>query len=208
MIDEPTSRHNTSAGTHGGYDDTGALYYVIAVVLMYGCSIVLMIGSSIKKSKNDNGVRKYMKDLDKIKRLARRQEKFKARLLMYGKRYHKTSEARSTPTISMDEQRTDSIRLSHIDDTTGDNAAIQTQYQKVDDCPMSSENLNVDHCCLTVDTPAPDDALHVSCPGQDMTVTPALIVPQQKSQSKQEKGDQDELETKDIAIATGIPIEV
>ena len=71
------------------YDDTGALYYVIAVVLMYGFSIILMIGSSIKKSKNDNGVRKYMKDLDKVKRLARRQEKFKTRLVMNGKRYWK-----------------------------------------------------------------------------------------------------------------------
>ena len=85
VIDE-THHYNTST-VQNEYDDTGALYYVIAVVLMYGCSIILMIGSSIKKSKNDNGVHKYMKDMDKIKRLARRQEKFKTRLVMYGKRY-------------------------------------------------------------------------------------------------------------------------
>ena len=83
---EQNSTTLTKAST---YDDTGALYYVVAVVLMYGFSIILMIGSSVKKSKQDHGVHKYMKNLDKIKRLERRQEKFKARLLMYGKRSRK-----------------------------------------------------------------------------------------------------------------------
>ena len=85
-VRDETHHYNTSTAQNE-YDDTGALYYVIAVVLIYGCSIILMIGSSIKKSKNDNGVHKYMQEMDKIKRLARRQEKFKTRLVMYGKRY-------------------------------------------------------------------------------------------------------------------------
>jgi len=34
----------------------GALYYVIAVVLIYGFSIILMIGSQIRKNKHDKGV--------------------------------------------------------------------------------------------------------------------------------------------------------
>ena len=147
-----------------------------------------------------------MKDLDKIKRLARRQEKFKARLIMYGKRYHKTSEARSTPTvISMDEPRAGAISLLHTDSTTGE----QTQTQShVVQYPVSSENQDVNQCCLTVNTPAPDDPICVSSPGQDMTVTPAFIVPQHGSQNMQEVENQDELETKHVPNATDIPIEV
>ena len=35
---------------------TGALYYVIAVVLIYGFSIILMIASQIRKNRHDKGV--------------------------------------------------------------------------------------------------------------------------------------------------------
>ena len=64
------------------YDPTGALYYVVAVVFLYGFSIVLMIGSLVKRSKSDHGVSKYMKEMDTVRRLERRQEKFKVRLAM------------------------------------------------------------------------------------------------------------------------------
>ena len=64
------------------YDDEGALYYVVAVVFIYGFSIILMIGSLIKKNKGDNGVSKYMKDMDKVRRLERRQRKYQTRLAM------------------------------------------------------------------------------------------------------------------------------
>jgi len=38
---------------HGGrvQDDVGALYYVVAVILIYGCSILMMIASYIRKNK-------------------------------------------------------------------------------------------------------------------------------------------------------------
>ena len=64
------------------YDDEGALYYVVAVVFIYGFSIILMIGSLIKKNKADNGVSKYMKDMDKVRRMERRQQKYQTRLAM------------------------------------------------------------------------------------------------------------------------------
>jgi len=32
-------------------DDVGALYYVVAVILIYGCSILMMIASYIRKNK-------------------------------------------------------------------------------------------------------------------------------------------------------------
>ena len=35
-------------------DDVGALYYVVAVILIYGCSILMMIASYIRKNKVGN----------------------------------------------------------------------------------------------------------------------------------------------------------
>jgi len=37
-------------------DDVGALYYVVAVILIYGCSILMMIASYIRKNKVRNSV--------------------------------------------------------------------------------------------------------------------------------------------------------
>ncbi|KAK2194081.1 hypothetical protein NP493_2g01031 [Ridgeia piscesae] len=53
------------------YDDEGALYYIIVIILVYGMSIIMMIVSLIKKSKQDNAVTRYMKDIDNIRRLER-----------------------------------------------------------------------------------------------------------------------------------------
>ena len=79
--------NDTSQSDVDEYDDQGALFYVIVVVLIYGCSIVLMIGSSMKKSRDENLGHKYMQDLDRIKRLERKQEKFKTRLMMTKHKY-------------------------------------------------------------------------------------------------------------------------
>ena len=65
------------------YDGKGALYYVIAVLCMYAFSIILMIGSSIKKSKHDNNVTKYMKGMDKLRRIEKRQMKYRARMMFH-----------------------------------------------------------------------------------------------------------------------------
>ena len=83
------------------YDDEGALYYVIAVLFMYAFSIILMIGSLIKKSKQDNGMSKYMEDLDKVRKVERRQLKYKSRLAMQNnKKVARAIERRlSTPCV-------------------------------------------------------------------------------------------------------------
>lgn len=78
-------------GTGSGlrdYDDEGALIYVCAVIFIYAFSIILMIGSLIKKNMQDHGVSKYMKDIDKLRQLERRQEKFKTRMAIQ-KRFRK-----------------------------------------------------------------------------------------------------------------------
>ena len=64
----------------------GALYYVLAVIFMYGCSILLMFGSFIKKSKHDNHITTYMKELERIGKLELKQEKFKTKLKMHQKK--------------------------------------------------------------------------------------------------------------------------
>lgn len=45
--------------SRGSVDNpSGAVYYVLAVVFIYGLSIILMIGSQIRKNKHDKGVAK------------------------------------------------------------------------------------------------------------------------------------------------------
>jgi hypothetical protein len=70
------------------YDDAGALYYVIVVFLIYGISIFLLIGSSIKTRKKDNGMGRYLKDLERVRLLARKQEKFRTYLVMNRRKFH------------------------------------------------------------------------------------------------------------------------
>ena len=64
------------------YDNEGALYYVIVVIFIYGFSIILMIGSLIKKS-DDTGVSKYMKEMERLRSVERRQQKFMTRMAMH-----------------------------------------------------------------------------------------------------------------------------
>ena len=65
------------------YDGRGALYYVVIVLRIYAFSIILMIGSSIKKSQDDMSISKYMKGMDKLRNIEKRQQKFKARVLFH-----------------------------------------------------------------------------------------------------------------------------
>ena len=53
-------------------DDAGALYYVIAVILIYGLSIFLMIASHMRKNKHDCQLRHYLKDMAALRKAERR----------------------------------------------------------------------------------------------------------------------------------------
>ena len=55
-------------------DDIGALYYVVAVVLIYGLSIVMMIASHIRKNKQDNQLRTYIKEMAILRKTDRREK--------------------------------------------------------------------------------------------------------------------------------------
>ena len=56
------------------YDNTGALYYVVAVVLIYGLSIVMMIASHIRKNKQDSQLRAYLKEMAALRKKSRREK--------------------------------------------------------------------------------------------------------------------------------------
>ena len=60
--------------TEQNYDDVGALYYVIAVVLIYGLSIVMMIASHIKKNKMDSHISIYLKEIAFVRKQSRREQ--------------------------------------------------------------------------------------------------------------------------------------
>ena len=75
-IAEPIHQNHTVSP----YDHQGALYYTIAVLFFFGFSIILMIASLIKKSKEDRGMSKYMSDMERIRKMEKRQMKFKSRM--------------------------------------------------------------------------------------------------------------------------------
>lgn len=80
------NKGNSSVFNGGNsYDGQGALIYVCAVLVIYGFSIFLMIGSLIKKSMSDHGVSVYMKNMDTLRRVERRQAKFKTRMAISNK---------------------------------------------------------------------------------------------------------------------------
>lgn len=53
-------------------DENGALYYVVAVILIYGLSIVMMIASHIRKNQQDNQLRTYLKEMAILRKKDRR----------------------------------------------------------------------------------------------------------------------------------------
>lgn len=50
-------------------DDVGALYYVVAVLLIYGCSILLIIASYIRKNDEDRRLKRYVKEIANVRKL-------------------------------------------------------------------------------------------------------------------------------------------
>ena len=52
-------------------DDVGALYYVVAVIFIYGCSILMMIASYIRKNKIDRRMNRYLKEMATVRKRER-----------------------------------------------------------------------------------------------------------------------------------------
>ena len=76
---------NATAPVSSKDDPEGALYYVVVVLSVYAFAIVMFIASFVKKSGQDHGISVYMRDLEKVKRLEKRQEKFRFKLKLIHK---------------------------------------------------------------------------------------------------------------------------
>ncbi|KAK2143863.1 hypothetical protein LSH36_806g01003 [Paralvinella palmiformis] len=59
-------------------DDVGALYYVIVVIFLYGCSILMMIASYIRKNNVDRKLNRYLKEMATVRKRERQIQLFNA----------------------------------------------------------------------------------------------------------------------------------
>ena len=89
MIGRLINANQTHHRTEEAYDAAGALYYILAVILMYGCSVLLMIGSFVKKSSQDTTVVTYTKGMESRKKMQLKQDKFRTKLQMHKKKVHR-----------------------------------------------------------------------------------------------------------------------
>lgn len=55
-------------------DDVGALYYVVAVIFIYGCSILMMIASYIRKNNADRRINRYLKEMTNVRKRAQQMQ--------------------------------------------------------------------------------------------------------------------------------------
>jgi len=59
VLEDSSSSMTSKSSSYSSQSSIGALYYVIAVVVIYGFSIILMIGSQIRKNKHDKGISRF-----------------------------------------------------------------------------------------------------------------------------------------------------
>ncbi len=59
-------------------DDLGALYYVVVVIFLYGCSILMMIASYIRKNNVDRKLNRYLKEMAVVRKRERQLQLFQA----------------------------------------------------------------------------------------------------------------------------------
>ena len=59
-------------------DDVGALYYVVVVIFLYGCSILMMIASYIRKNNVDRKLNRYLKDMANFRKREQQLQLFNA----------------------------------------------------------------------------------------------------------------------------------
>ena len=59
-------------------DDVGALYYVVVVIFIYGCSILMMIASYIRKNKIDQKLNRYLKEMANVRKREQQMQLFQA----------------------------------------------------------------------------------------------------------------------------------
>lgn len=94
-------------------DDLGALYYVVAVIVIYGFSIVMMIASYIRKNKDDRRLKRYLQEMAFV----RKRDRHMALMWAATKAANLRRNA-LTPSLAGDPQNQDPLRSDDDDDKT------------------------------------------------------------------------------------------
>ena len=95
-------------------DDVGALYYVVAVIFIYGCSILMMIASYIRKNNNDRKLNRYIKEMAGV-----RKRETQMQLLSATAKAANLSAKRPT-VVEVKEKPSKSPRLSSVSEVSND----------------------------------------------------------------------------------------
>ena len=97
------------------YDNIGALYYVVAVVLIYGLSIVMMIASHIRRNKQDGQLRTYLKEMAALRKKNRREQLLEKMTTLATKSGVTVGSQSREETAFLDVKRTNSVRSVRYD---------------------------------------------------------------------------------------------
>lgn len=71
--------YNSTAIADEDYDAKGAMYFAVAVILLYGVSIALMIGSTLRKQEFEYEVKGFLRSYARIDQQKRKREKQRVR---------------------------------------------------------------------------------------------------------------------------------
>lgn len=93
-------------------DDLGALYYVVAVIVIYGFSIVMMIASYIRKNKDDRRLKRYLQEMAFV----RKRDRHMALMWAATKAANLRRNALTPSQASCDPQNQDPLRSGAEDD--------------------------------------------------------------------------------------------
>ena len=77
IIESSTKGKNSSMDPYEN-DQVGALYYVLAVIFIYGFSIVMMIASHIRKNKIDRKLNHYLKEMATVRKREQQMQLYSA----------------------------------------------------------------------------------------------------------------------------------
>ncbi|OWF48839.1 uncharacterized protein LOC110452482 [Mizuhopecten yessoensis] len=128
-------------------DDIGALYYVVAVVFIYGFSIVMMIASHIRKNKQDNQLRVYLKEMALLRKNDRREKlvgtlsSFTTKTNIFAEEFEK----KKIPKLieGVNEERQDLLFCANSTSDDTNDSGLQLNYDEdVESPPKTCESQN------------------------------------------------------------------
>ncbi|XP_061175671.1 uncharacterized protein LOC133184601 [Saccostrea echinata] len=126
---------------HTDEDDIGALYYVVAVVMIYGLSIVMMIASHIRKNKQDSQLRSYLKEMSILRKNDRRERVYNRVANVPSSAKPLLGKTRSDPkngALQETDDEFNDVRMTSNGDETSD-SVFQMSYEDTSEVVTSVE---------------------------------------------------------------------